>query len=128
MKLIYLACPYTDPNPDIQAARAREAAYYTALILSLHPDVAVFSPLTHGTGFDEQLPDDLRTSHRFWMRQCIAMLRRCDEVWVLPLHGWEISKGVLEERLLAEKLDMPIRVVQDKSRLPFSACYEEVRL
>jgi len=130
MKLIYLACPYTDKDENIQKIRAIEANYFTALILSLHTDVAVFSPLTHGTGFDKHLPDDLRESHRFWMKQCIAMLRRCDEVWVLPLNGWDVSKGVEMEIDLAHNLDMPVRYIQDPSRLPTLVLDrdEEVRL
>lgn len=111
MKLIYLACPYTDPDQSVQVARANSAAITAAKIMA--GGNACYSPLSHGTAVAEFLPVKFVVSHRFWMEQCIAVLRHCDEVWVLPLIGWRQSKGVEEELRLARQLDLPINMIQD---------------
>ena len=52
-KLIYLAAPYTDPDPEVSALRAAQAAYAAAMLMSRYGFV-VFSPITHGHAVVEQ--------------------------------------------------------------------------
>ena len=55
----------------------------------------------------------------FWQRLDCELLRRCDEVVVLMLDGWESSAGVQAEVRLAGELGKPVRyVVPDDANVP----------
>lgn len=107
MKLIYLACPYTDPDLEVRAMRLQIADYVAARIVEETGD-AVFSPLTHGARLEPHLSRAKVESHDFWMGQCYAILRRCDELIVLNIQGTEESKGVKLEIAMAQLLSIPI--------------------
>lgn len=115
MKMIYLACPYTHPDIEVRAKRLQAADYYAALLIETGIG-AVFSPITHGVRLEPHLSRAKVESHDFWMEQCIAVLRKCDELVVLPLIGWKESKGVKMEIRLANSMQLPVRYIQDTQR------------
>ena len=76
----------------------------------------------------------LPTDWAFWQRVDVEHLRRCDEVVVLMLDGWDRSAGVREEVRLARELGKPVRYVVPKDAQPgavspriahVAACWEE---
>lgn len=102
-KLIYLASPYTgdEENRAIQACRAG------ATLLSRGFNIYAPIPHTHWMAKYGDLP----TEYEFYRNYNRFMLSRCDELWILCLDGWALSKGVLFETETAMELKIPIRHV-----------------
>ena len=110
-KLIYLACPYTSPDETTRRDRVEAASWFAADLMAKH-DFAVFSPITHGHQVYDHLPPKLGQDHSYWMRQCLPMLRRCDELILIPLPGWQASRGVEIELDFAASAHIPIGFIQ----------------
>lgn len=95
MKTLYLAAPYSSPEPAVRAERFAAINHAAAAILSL--GYAVFSPITQGHTLGPLLPEELASGHDFWMRQCLAQLPLYDYLLVLTLPGWKTSRGIQQE-------------------------------
>lgn len=106
-KLIYLASPYTDPDPKVKEKRFLEAAAAQAWIFTQMKDTFVFSPIAacHPVAMLHKLPTDWH----FWAEFDELMVSRCDELWVLCIDGWGLSTGVTAETKIAVKLNKPIQ-------------------
>jgi nucleoside 2-deoxyribosyltransferase len=103
MIIVYLACPYSDPDPQIKKQRHHFANKVAAELLS--QGMLVFSPLTYSIPLSEI---SSRQGWIKWKEFDLAMLSRCDRLLVLKLPGWESSRGVAEEIAHAKELDIPI--------------------
>lgn len=110
MKLAYLACPYTSSDPRVCADRVEAADWFAAALMA--DGYSVFSPISHGHRIAQHLDPNLAESHCFWMKQSIDLLRRCDELFLLPLEGWGQSLGVEIEIGFCESAGIPINVIQ----------------
>lgn len=106
MKLIYLACPYSTTDDIEMRVRTLKATKKTAELME--DGYNVFSPLTHSDPVADYLDPDLRWNHDFWLSRDFQIIRKCDELHVLCLPGWDTSYGVGEEIKLAKKLEIPI--------------------
>jgi hypothetical protein len=71
--------------------------------------IVVFSPLSHSVS----ISDSVTFSHEFWMSQDLPILRRCDEILVLGLHGWHDSLGVRAEMFEAMTYKIPITLINE---------------
>jgi hypothetical protein len=111
--MIYLASPYSHPNPAVREERFQAACRIAAmLVLAGQP---VISPIVHSHRLVEQgLPSDWS----FWQRYDRELLARCDGVVVLTLAGWEESAGVREEIRIAGELNKPVRYLEDARGSP----------
>jgi hypothetical protein len=90
--MIYIASPYSHPDPLVREARFDAACRATAdLFLAGR---AVFSPIVHGHPL---VRFGLPTDWAFWQRFDTEHIRRCDEVLVLRIDGWDGSVGVRAE-------------------------------
>jgi hypothetical protein len=101
--MIYLASPYTHPNPAVREQRFDAACAVAAMLL--REGHLVFSPIAHShplTRFGLPLEWD------FWERYDRHHLERCESVLVLMLDGWEESRGVQAEIALAQSLGKPV--------------------
>lgn len=107
MKKIYLAVPYSHPDPDVRADRAAMADCVAAQLFCAGN--IVYSPISgwHGVATKHRLPTDWDT----WQRHDESFLDWCDEVTVICAPGWEESTGVTAERQYAEKRGKPISFV-----------------
>lgn len=102
--MIYLASPYSHPDPVVREERFRAACRATAALL--RAGEVVFSPIVHShplVGFT------LPTAWAFWERIDRVYLERCDEVVVLMLDGWNESVGVREEIGIARRAGKRVR-------------------
>lgn len=91
--MIYVASPYSDPDPKVRHRRYLQACYYCALLLHQHK--FPYSPVVsnHHFAMEFKLGFDTNT----WMAYNFAMLSKADELHVLTLPGWEKSIGVTAE-------------------------------
>ena len=102
--MIYLASPYTHPDPAVREQRF-EAACRAAAALTRAGHI-VFSPVAHSHPIAQY---GLPTDWGYWERTDRAFLERCDLLVVLMLDGWRESRGVAEEIGLAHGLGLPVR-------------------
>jgi len=101
---VYLASPYSHPDPAVRQVRFREACRAAAALM--HSGRSVFSPIAHGHPICELgVPSDWTK----WQELDQRILRQCDEVVVLMLDGWRVSRGVQAEIDHAIEMDMPVR-------------------
>ncbi|HSG72046.1 MAG TPA: DUF1937 family protein [Planctomycetaceae bacterium] len=96
--MIYLASPYSHPNPHVREQRFEAVCRVAAeLIRAGH---SVFSPIAQ---FHPIAKYGLPTDWEFWERHCREQISRCDELVVVKLDGWERSVGVQAEIGIAKE-------------------------
>ena len=97
--MIYLASPYSHPDPAVVEAR------YRAVLLAVGRMTArghhVYSPIVHYHEVAKLM--DLPTSAEFWAKINHATIDLCEYVLVLRTGGWIRSDGVLDEISYAKK-------------------------
>ena len=101
--MIYLASPYTDPEPAHETFRyvcACKAAAY--LMQKGH---VVFSPIAHSHGIARFV---MGHTHDFWMTQDLPFLDFAAKMIVLTLPGWEKSRGIKQEIEHARDKGIPV--------------------
>lgn len=115
-KVVYLAAPYSTPDPYIQRVRFWKTCEVQAQLMTA--GITVFSPLANSIPAVEF--GNLQLDHAVFMKFDKVILRRCDELLVLGLDGWRESKGVQEEISEAIALCKPVLVLleEDFNYLP----------
>lgn len=91
--MIYIASPYSHPNPGVRQERYLLVRLYTARLLAAKS--WCYSPIVHC--HDLANAHDLPTDAAYWLEYDFHVLERCDALHVLSLPGWEDSKGVQAE-------------------------------
>lgn len=56
----------------------------------------VFSPISHSHPISKHTKADACDS-QFWVRQDLALMPICDQVWIYTLPGYDTSKGIKRE-------------------------------
>ena len=102
--MIYLASPYSHPDPVVRDRRYLAAC--RAAVDLLKTGETVFSPVVQGHALSRL---GLPTDWQFWERHDREHLRLCDEVAVLALDGWRDSIGVRAEIEIAREFGKPVR-------------------
>jgi nucleoside 2-deoxyribosyltransferase len=113
--MIYLASPYSHPDPRVRVRRFRAACRAAAALL--RAGHAVFSPIVYSHPL---VRHGLPTHWRFWKAFDRKQIERCDEVAVLTIEGWRTSTGVQAEIGMAIRLGKPVwylAPVHDSPRL-----------
>ena len=105
--MIYLASPYSHTALDIMHARYLAAARATAHWIG--EGHIIYSPIVHchDIAVRFRMPRDFE----FWQAYNEGMLVKANQMWVLKLDGWELSKGVGHELQFANNLRIPISIV-----------------
>lgn len=94
--IIYLAGPYTDPDPEVRAARAHDATIASARLIE--QGYIVYSPLTMTHPIDVQMSADGETQGSdYWVAFDEAFMEHCAAIVVLMTSGWAQSRGVARE-------------------------------
>lgn len=110
MTFAYLASPYTHPDPHVMHLRYHAACKAAAALMA--QGKVVFSPIAHSHPICDHLPDDKRTDFDFWMAQDLPVLRAADELVVLKLPGWGMSRGVHREIQEATDMGKPVTYLE----------------
>lgn len=106
--MIYLASPYSHPDPAIRERRYRDVCRATASLI--RAGVSVFSPIIHSHPLEAY---GLPSHWRFWEELDRDFLARCDRLAVLMLGGWETSIGVRAEIRIARELGKPVSYLEE---------------
>jgi hypothetical protein len=107
---IYLASPYTHPDPEIVNARVKAINAHAAHLMRPGQGHIVFSPISHSHPI--AMENNLPTTFEFWAKQNHAMIDWCNVVMVLRLYRWQESKGIADEIRYAKLIDK--KVVNDE--------------
>ena len=93
-KLVYLASPYSHPDPAVREWRYQQAIRATAYLI--RRGLVPFSPIVHSHPM-ACLGGDLAGDWSFWRRQDEMFMDACGAIVVLMLPGWRESAGVKAE-------------------------------
>lgn len=106
-ELIYLACPYSDPDLNVRIRRFELVNLAASKLMG--EGKYVFSPIshTHPIAIAGKLP----TGWQFWETYDRIILSRCQKLIVLKLAGWDKSTGVTAEIQIAKELNIPIEYI-----------------
>lgn len=110
-RLIYLASPYSDPDPAVEEMRFKEVCKYAVALMN-EGGVNIFCPIAHSHPLVEF---GAPTHWEYWAPFDYKLLESSDELWVLQLPGWDSSVGVAAEIKFAEKNNIPVRYVNPAS-------------
>lgn len=102
--LMYLAVPYSSPDPSIRAARFEMANRAAGWLLSRGH--VIFSPISHTHPIAEVC--ELPKGWEFWRVFDNAYLSVSDNVIVLAIDGWRESVGVQAEIVIAREMGIPV--------------------
>lgn len=102
--MIYIASPYSHPNPSVLNLRYKLVFKYTRLCMA--KGEVVFSPIVYGHQFVESNP--ALVPHYAWQDFNEHMLLCASRLRILKMAGWAESVGVAAERLFAERNNIPI--------------------
>lgn len=104
---IYLACPYTDPDPHIMEERFQAVNRVAGDLM--RQGALVFSPIshTHPIAVACELPREFS----FWEAYDRTFIDWCDELWVYQGEGWKESVGVNLEIEYATRTDKKVRYI-----------------
>lgn len=91
--MIYIASPYS--HRDASQREERYLALCSFCAEQARRGLIVYSPILHW--HPTAVRWDLPTDWDFWAQQCLPMLEKADELWVLCLPGWLNSRGVTIE-------------------------------
>ncbi|MSQ96815.1 MAG: DUF1937 family protein [Gemmataceae bacterium] len=105
--MIYLASPYSHPDPAVRAQRFREACRAAAALVQAGR--VVFAPVVHSHPLVEF---GVPTDWAFWQQTDQRFLEQCDEVVILMLDGWRESVGVEAEIEIARAFGKPTRFLE----------------
>jgi len=109
-KKIYLAIPYSDPDPEVRKGRF-ELVNRMAVEL-LEEGFNIWSPISHSHPISLYM--DNSNDSDFWCENSLAFLEHCDELVVYCLQGWKESRGVTKEIKFAKSHKIPIRYLENK--------------
>jgi hypothetical protein len=108
--VIYLACPYTDPDPAVRRERFDAATAAAADLI--RAGRIVYSPITMTHPIDMVLAGEANTlGSDYWVAFDEAFMEMCSEMVVLQLDGWDRSSGIRREIAFFTNRKKPIRYV-----------------
>lgn len=113
MKMVYLASPYTHPNFFVRLYRFYKITKIAAQLYK-KKKVCMFLPITQSAMMG-WLVKGLGSTFKSWKDVDLKAIRKCDEVWVVRMKGWDKSIGVLAELEYARKHYKIVRFVNPQT-------------
>ncbi|UTC28926.1 hypothetical protein MARCHEWKA_04140 [Brevundimonas phage vB_BpoS-Marchewka] len=105
--LVYVAAPYSDPDPLIVAARMSAFDKTVADMLTAGDTFPVSPLMNHAILGKHKIPGNWE----FWQHYSRRLLARCDAIVVIDMPGAATSEGVRGEIDLARSLHLPVSYV-----------------
>ena len=102
--IVYLAVPYSHPNPKWRELRVLAADLAAAALMQA--GFVVFSPISHSHPISLCLPVEVNNLE-FWQEQDFPLLGQADIMVTLALPGMLESNGVRAEELWCLKHNIP---------------------
>jgi len=106
--MIYVASPFTDPNPLVEEKRYHQALDYTNGLLN--KGYVAFSPIVYGYQFHRK--HGRSGDYETWLQLNNTMLFSAEEMHILKIPGWISSKGIAHEIQFAYRHDVPTKYVE----------------
>lgn len=116
--MIYLASPYSVgpsgaygaedtgfASKNLRTRRYKAVCRKAAALMD--EGKIIFSPIAHSHSIELEGMDEVRTGN-FWLDQDLAILAKCDALYVYQLKDWERSRGIAREVAFAEANNIPI--------------------
>jgi|HubBroStandDraft_4_1064222.scaffolds.fasta_scaffold27933_4 hypothetical protein len=108
--VLYLACPYTDPDPAVRQSRFETATAVAADFI--RQGRIVYSPITMTHPIDVVLAGATNTlGSDYWVAFDEAFMEMCSEMVVVQLDGWQKSNGIKREITYFKERGKPIRYI-----------------
>lgn len=109
LAMIYLASPYTHPDPKVREWRHEKVCRMAGQLMleGLH----IFSPIAHSHVIAALA--GLPTNWDFWREKDYHIIDRCDALICYHLDGWQDSKGLLAENAYAFSTQKPTIHLED---------------
>lgn len=92
--LAYLASPYSNPDSQVESERYQLVAQVAANLVD-HGHL-IFCPITHArpmAPYRNLKPRVSGSGFNSWEHMDLEFIKRCDELWVVCLEGWDCSVG-----------------------------------
>ncbi len=107
-KIIYVASPYNHPDDSIRVENYKKVSKYTADLIA--SGQVAMSPIAYGHPLLDftEMPYDWE----FWSNFCISFLKKCEEMHIFMIDGWDKSRGVAEEIEYCVKNSIPIKYIE----------------
>jgi len=102
--MIYIASPYTHPDPEVRKKRYLQVHHYTRTCMDMGE--VVFSPIVYGHEFTGG--NEAAISHHYWQRFNEHILINATQMRILKLKGWEESAGIKAELDFAQRNNIPV--------------------
>jgi hypothetical protein len=105
--MIYLASPYSHPDPSVIESRVEQTKQ--AMYQLLSQGYVIFSPILmlHETCKSYNMPGEAKD----WVEFNSVFLSRSDSMFVLCIEGWRQSVGIGHEILEAQLGGVPVHYV-----------------
>lgn len=105
--MIYLASPYTHPDPHVRQERFFAVEEYTArcILDGQH----IFSPIVYA--HEMAIKYSIPFTAEYWSEFNLDMILASRGMRVLQLRGWRESLGVANEIKLAKDIALPLEFV-----------------
>lgn len=110
--MIYLASPYSSPDPVIVKTRFLLVEQCCAALIKRGE--FVWSPIVHC--HEMSLRYEMPGDHEFWLNYDKDIMRRADAIYVLKIPGWAESKGVQMEIEFAKYNNIPLWFVDEEGQ------------
>jgi Domain of unknown function (DUF1937) len=108
--VVYLACPYTHPDPAVRKARFDAATVIAADLI--RAGRIVYSPITMTHPIDMVLAGEAKTlGSDYWVAFDEAFMEMCSEMVVVRLDGWDRSSGIRREIAFFTDRKKPFRYI-----------------
>lgn len=118
--MIYLASPFSHPDPAVRRDRARLA--HRCAAWGLKDNHMVFSPIAYTAIFRRANPI-LPADYESWKPLNEPMIEAAESLWLLAIDGWETNHGVAAELAFAHELEKRVLVIEyEYSAFRFGEC------